>query len=129
MYYSYPLPWELRASAFGLGRFPLYENRKGYQGPTEATVGVGLSHATAEWLTTHTSLTGFYQGYAHWDGVRDINSGLVSTNWMVGGEFHLGEGVHTSLSVRFPVSQQTLSDDGDTFEQGTVLLFTTSYSF
>lgn len=129
LYYSYPLSREIRASTFGLGRFPLYENRNGYQSSTEVTVGGALSHTTTSWLTMHTGLSAFYQSYAHWRGGRDINSGLVSTSWMLASEFHLGHGVHSSLTVRLPVSQRTLSSDGDAFEQGPVLLFTTAYSF
>ncbi len=129
LYYSYPLTPEFRISTFGLGRLPLYENRRGYRGSAEATAGLILSHTTTDWLTIHTSLTGFYQEHADWNGDRDINSGLVSTNWMLGGEFHIGKGVHAGLNVGFPISQQTLSSEGDTFEQGPILLFTTSYSF
>jgi hypothetical protein len=34
-----------------------------------------------------------------------------------------------SLDVRIPVSQEVLSDDGDTFEQGPVAQVGVSYSF
>lgn len=129
LYYGCPISTEFRGSAFGMGRFPFYENDKGYQGSTEVTLGLALSHATTDWLTLHASLSGFYQDHAHWNGTRDINSGIISTNWMIGAEFHTAQGMHTNLNVRFPISQRTLSNSGDSFEQGPVLLFTTSYSF
>jgi hypothetical protein len=37
--------------------------------------------------------------------------------------------MYLSLDVRVPISQRTLSNSGDTFEQGTVTQLGLSYSF
>ena len=108
---------------------PLYENDHGYRGAPEVTVGGLISYTTTSWLTLRAGLSGFYQGYAYWGGARDINTGLLTSAALIGGELSVGSGVFVSLNVTVPMSQQTLSDSGDTFEQGPLLSLTTSYSF
>ena len=52
-------------------------------------------------------------------------SGLAA----LGGEYDLGGVVHANLNARFPIYKRTLTEQGDTFEEGPVLLLTTSYTF
>jgi hypothetical protein len=129
LYYFAPISGRVSASANALGKFPLYENDKGYQGPVEVSSGLSLAVAPTERLSLRAGWSFYYQSYAHWDGERDINSGLISHGAVGGASYKVSDGVYLSLDVRVPVSQETLSDDGDTFEQGTVAQFGLSYSF
>ena len=129
IYYFTPISERLSVSANALGKFPLYENDKGYQGPAEVSSGVTLALTPTDRLSLRAGWSFYYQGYAHWNGDRDINSGLISNGVVGGASYKVTDGMYLSLDVRIPVSQQTLSDDGDTFEQGTVAQFGLSYSF
>jgi len=129
LYYSNRLSSRFGGTLFGFARVPLYKNDHDYRGAPEVTVGGLISYTTTSWLTLRAGLSGFYQGYAYWDGARDINTGLLTSAALIGGELSVGSGVFVSLNVTVPMSQQTLSDSGDTFEQGPLLSLTTSYSF
>jgi len=129
LYYTVPLLDGLHLSLSEIGRFPLVENPKDYQGPVEVSATLGLGYRLAEPLSAHAGWSTFYQGYARWDGGRDVNSGLVSHGVTLGGTYALGGRASVSLSVRVPVSQRTLSDEGDTFEQGILLQLGVSYAF
>jgi hypothetical protein len=63
------------------------------------------------------------------NGVRDVNSGLISNGAVGGASYKLSAGMYLSLDVRVPIPQRTLSKSGDTFEQGTVTQLGLSYSF
>ncbi|MEX1025880.1 MAG: hypothetical protein WD226_12475 [Planctomycetota bacterium] len=128
LYYFTPITGRLSASANVLGRLPLYENHRGFQGPVEVSTGLSLALAPTDRLSLRAGWSFFYQGYAHWDGDRDINSGLISTAAVGGASFRVADHVYLGLDVRVPVSQTTLSDDGDTFEQGTIAQLGVSYS-
>lgn len=129
LYYFSPLADRLSASANVLGRFPLYENDKGYEGPVEISSSLSVALAPTDRLSLRAGWSFFYQGYARWNGERDINSGLISNGVVGGASYKVADGVYLGLDVRVPVSQETLSDDGDTFEQGTVAQLGLSYSF
>ncbi len=129
LYYTAPLSSSLTLGAFGVGRLPLYENSKTYQGPMELTSGVTLLYGVNSRVILQSSLTGYYQDFAHWDGVRDINSGLRSLNGRVGATFITKRGTALGLAVRQPIAQETLDKEGDTFEQGPSFLFYVSHSF
>jgi len=129
LYYGAPLATDLRLSLFTVGRFPLYENRKEYRGPTEVSSGFHLSRRLSAQAAVHGGWTSLYQGYAKWDGERDVNTGLVAHEVSLGAKVDLGRGTSVSLDLRLPVSQRTLSDSGDAFEQGSVLQLGVSTSF
>ncbi len=129
LYYTAPLSASFTLGAFGVGRFPLYENSKTYQGPMEVTSGVTLLYGVNSRVILQSSLTGYYQGFAHWDGVRDINSGLRSLNGRIGATFITKRGTALGLAIRQPIAQETLDKEGDTFEQGPSFLFYVSHSF
>lgn len=115
--YRLPLPLDLAASTSLFGRFPLYENRKGYRGSLELTHGLGLSYRVAEWLVVGLEHTTLWQGAAHWKGDRDVNSGLVALSWaLTAAIVPPGTGLTIALGVRLPHFQETLS--GEAFEQG-----------
>lgn len=128
-YYFAPVSGRVSMSANALGKFPLYENDKGYQGPVEVSSGLSLAVAPTDRLSLRVGWSFFYQGYAQWDGTRDINSGLLSHGAVGGASYKVADGTYLSFDVRVPVSQETLSDDGDTFELGTVAQLGLSYSF
>jgi len=129
LYYYGPMSDRLGALVSLTGRLPLYENDKGYQGPVEVSSNLSLALEPVERLSLRTGLSLFYQGYAHWDGDRDVNTGLYSSGVVAGASYRLTDAVDLSLDARVPLTQETLSDDGDTFEQGTVLQLGLSWSF
>ena len=129
LYYFTPIAERVSLLASALGRFPLYENDKGYQGPVEVSSGLSLAFEATRRFSLRAGWSFQYQGYAQWDGERDINSGIVSNAAVGGGTFKISDGLFLSLDARIPVSQEVLSDDGDTFEQGPVAQVGVSYSF
>ena len=117
-----PLARDFSLGAYALGRFPLYENGKTYQGPVEITSGLILGYRLNNRLSLHLNATAYYQNFAYWAGERDINSGLFATSGMLGMAIKAWEDTTLSLDVRYSLSQRTLSE-GDAFEQGPTLLF------
>ncbi len=129
LYYITPVSERVSVSGNALGKFPVYENDKGYQGPVEVSSGLSVAVALTDRLSLRAGWSLYYQSYAHWDAERDINSGLISHGAVGGASYRVSAGANLSLDVRVPVSQETLSDNGDTFEQGTVAQLALSYSF
>lgn len=129
LYYFTPISERVSLLANAMGRFPLYENDKGYRGPVEASCGLTLAVETTKRISLRAGWSFQYQGYAHWDGDRDINSGIISNAAAGGVTGKISEGLFWSLDARIPVSQEVLSDDGDTFELGPVAQIGVSYSF
>jgi len=128
-YYFTPVSDRVTVSANLLGKFPLYENGKGYRGPGEFSSGLSLAVAPTDRLSLRIGWSFFYQSYAQWDGERDINSGLISNGAVGGASYKISDGVYLSFDARVPVSQETLSDSGDNFELGTITQLGLSYSF
>jgi len=129
VYYFSPVAEGVHFSGSVLGKFPLYENSKGYRAPVQLSSTLSLALTPTDQLNLHAGWSFYYESYAHWDGKRDINSG-ITTNAAVGGaSYMLSDDVYVSLDIRVPISQNTRSDDGDTFEQGTVAQLGLSYSF
>jgi hypothetical protein len=128
IYYFTPVGRITSLSANALGKFPLYESDKGYRGPVEVSSGMSLAVAPTDRLSLRAGWSFYYQGHAEWSGFRDVNSGLISHGAVGGASYEVMDGVYLSLDVRVPVSQEALSDAGDTFEQGTVAQFGLSYS-
>lgn len=126
--YNVPLPRRFSVGGYASGRFPLYENSKNYRGPLEVTTGLYGGYSLTDRLNLHTNLLFYYQGFAHWDGVRDMNSGLVATSGMLGATATIWEKTRLGLDIRLPFTQRTLGD-GDAFEQGLTFLFRVSQSF
>lgn len=127
--YTAPLASSVTLGTFLVGRFPFYESSKTYQGPREITAGLGFLYAFKPRWILRSTLTGYYQDFAHWDGVRDINSGLWSLNSSAGATWITQGGLQVSGAIRFPVVQETLADEGDTFEQSASFLLSFSHSF
>jgi hypothetical protein len=128
-FYFTPVAERVRASANLQGKFSLYENSKGYRGPVQISSGVSLSFNPTEQLSLNAGWSFYYQSYAHWDGKRDINSGLISNGAVGGASYQISDDIYLSLSVRIPGSQRALSSSGDAFEPGTVAQLGVSYSF
>ena len=126
--YRLPLPAEFWTAAHLTGRFPFYENRKTYRGPIEATASATLGYALLSDLDLHTGYLLYYQSFAHWDGKRDINTGLVAHMATAGVSFRPTDGSAVGLHARIPIAQQPLGD-GDAFEQGLTLILNGSLRF
>lgn len=128
LYYLTPLSERFDLSVSALGKFPLYENSRGYQGPIEVSSGLLAAFNASENLRFRVGWSFYYQSFAYWGGVADINSGLISNGAVGGVSYKLSPHSSAGLDVRIPISQKTLSDDGDTFEQGIVVQLGVSYS-
>ncbi len=114
--YSAPIRGAFSSGAYFAGRLPLYENRRSFRGPPEASLGILLSHVTTDRLQLRIEAGAFVQGYGYWDGVRDENTGLVATSVAAGATVRLAS-IYFAADARYPLSQRTLNE-GDAFEQG-----------
>lgn len=114
--YSAPLAGRLSAGAYLATRTTFYENDRTFRAPSDATFGAHLAHRTTERLQLRVEGAVLAQGYGHWDGHRDENTGLVATSIAGGATWQLGNGF-VSADVRYPLSQRTLTE-GDAFTQG-----------
>ena len=129
LHYGTPLFGDFSLNASVRGQFPFYKNNKTYRGSVELTLTAEVEYHPFDWLAFHAAYLGFYQSYAHWDGERDINSGIVLNAGLFGAELNAGYGVPVRFSVMLPFHRRTLSDEGDAFELGTTVSLTTSRSF
>lgn len=128
LYYAAPISESFSLGGFAVGRFPFYENSKSYRGPIEVTAGPTVSYQLTKWLSLHSNFSLFYQNYAYWNGSRDINSGLLGTSGTIGAGVKLKR-VNLNFGVRYPFTQEALSSDGDTFEQGPTILLNAVFAF
>lgn len=126
LHYETPLSGRLSLNASVHGHFPFYQNGKTYRGPVEITETVGMRYQLGEWAL-HANHLGLFQSYAHWDGVRDINSGLIFNALQFGVSPHPRFGVPIRLNVTLPIQSRVLSDKGDGFQVGPLLSMTVSY--
>ena len=127
LHYETPLSDALSLNASVHGHFPFYENGKTYRGPMEITETVGMRYQLGEWLALHANHLGLFQSYAYWDGIRDINSGLIFNALQIGVSPDPRFGVPIRLNVTLPIQSRVLSDKGDAFEVGPLLSMTVSY--
>ena len=127
LHYETPLSSSLSLNASVHGHFPFYENGKTYRGPVELTETVGVRYQSGEWLALYANHLGLFQSYAHWDGIRDINSGLIFNALQFGVSPHPRFSVPIRLNVTLPIQSRVLSDEGDAFEVGPLLSMTVSY--
>jgi hypothetical protein len=129
LHYGTPLFGDFSLNASVRGQFPFYENNKTYRGSVELTSTAEVEYHPFDWLAFHAVYLGFYQSYAHWDGERDINSGIVLNAGLFGAELNAGYGVPVRFSVMLPFHRRTLSDEGDVFKLGPIVSLTMSRSF
>lgn len=120
--YSVPLSREFSAGGYVATLLPLYENRRKFRAPPEATAGVSLSHRTTDRVALRLDVGAFVQGYGYWDGERDENTGLIATSIAGGATMRVGA-VNVNADLRYPLSQRTLTE-GDAFKQGPMLTIT-----
>ncbi len=129
LHYGTSLFGDFSLNASVRGQFPFYENNKTYRGSVELTSIAEVKYHLFDWLAFHAAYLGFYQSYAHWNGERDINSGLVLNAGLFGATLNTAYGVPVRLSVMLPFHRRTLSDKGDAFELGPTVSLTMSRSF
>lgn len=67
--------------------------------------------------------------FSQTNGIKDPNSGLISYNGTANLTFKLKKGLTITPGYRFPISQRTLSDEGDTFTYGHTFVLNVSYLF
>ena len=121
LHYSAAVNDKLRLSIFTINKFPFYESKKNYRAPLETTSGIGLSYIILKRLTLRGNFAQLYMSRAYWDGVEDPNSGLFALNGMLGTTLNLKNGLLISPIFRYPIYQQTLTNEGDTFRFGPAL--------
>jgi hypothetical protein len=129
LHYATFLTDKTSLALYTINKIPFYENSHGYQGPVETTSGVSLGYQVFDWMVIRGTFANFSQSYAEWNGVKDPNSGLISYNGNLGVTFRTLNGLLIAPGYRFPVSQRTLSNEGDTFEYGSTFLLNISYLF
>ena len=127
--YTLPLYRGGAITASARGTFPFYENRKTYRGPVELSYTVGFTYRLFDWLSFNGNYLGFYQSAAAWAGERDINTGLRYSMAALGMSLATLDGIVVSANVMFPLTQETLYDEGDAIEFGNLVSLTTTYSF
>lgn len=119
LHYNLPLYKRLNVHASLRGKFPFYENSKTYRGSRELTYTAGLNYHLNDWISFQTSYFGFYQSFAYWAGEQDINTGLRFSMASVGTSVITPYNFPLSLTLMFPLHQETLYDDSDAFLDGT----------
>ena len=127
--YSLPLYGSGIITASARGTFPFYENSKTYRGPVELSYTAGFAYRLFDWLSFNGNYLGFYQSAAAWAGERDINTGLRYSMAALGMSLATLDGITVSANVMFPLTQETLYDEGDAIEFGNLVSLTTTYSF
>lgn len=118
-----PLRRRLSLSAYLQGRFPVYENDKGFRGSRDLSYGLGIRQELAPGWKLRVGYLGTYQSFASWHGVRDPNTGLRAHSLLLGISRDLSETVSLGLTWRRPFSQEPLDAQGDAFEQADTFLF------
>lgn len=117
--YSLPIYGGLRGNVSVRGKMPFYENSKTYQGSWDVTYTTGLNYRVNNWLELQTSYLGLNQSYARWAGEVDINTGLRFTMVSLGMSISTPYNVPLSISLMYPLKQETLYDDSVTLSDGT----------
>jgi hypothetical protein len=110
------------------GRVSVYENGEGFQGPPEAVLAVRYARNVAEGWDVRAGVSFEHQGTAHWDGVRDVNTGTWSISTVLGASRRISDDVTLNLDARIPVHQDVLTDVGDTFEPAPTVQLGLSWS-
>ncbi len=127
--YNLPLYRGLTMTASARGMFPFYKNSETYRGSMELGWTTGFTYRLFDWLSFNGNYLGFYQSSAAWAGERDINTGLRYSMAAFGISLATLEGISVSANVMFPLTQETLYDEGDAIEFGNLISLTTSYLF
>ena len=105
-------------------RLPLYENKHGFQAPPDGTLSAYASRRVSERWQLRLEGALYGQGYGHWNGERDENSGMFGTSIAAGATVKLRD-VFLSADVRYPIAQRTLHE-GDAFTQGPMFVVSVS---
>lgn len=127
--YETVLSGPLRFQLFASGRFPSYENRKGFRAPIEVSAVSSLAYDLSDISTIYGGYLFYVQGYGEWQRTgRDENTGLIFHNLIGGISFRLGD-ISVNVEMRFPLLQEALDSDGDAFTQQPSFLLATSYNF
>ena len=94
----------------------------------DVTETVGIRYQVGDWLALQASHLGLFQSYAYWDGIRDINSGLIfnAVQFGVVARSEIWRSHPTKRDAsRF--RRRVLSEEGDAFEVGPTVSMAVSY--
>lgn len=119
--YSAPLSSRVMVGGYLASRIPLYENRRGFHAPADATMAASVTSRLSERFDLRLDGAVYAQGYGSWNGEQDENTGLLATSLTAGATWRAGA-ISVTADLRFPVSQRTLSE-GDAFTQGPTFIF------
>lgn len=125
--YSTSLTRKFAFNTYALGRISLYENPKEYKGPAEVTAGINIFYFTKR-IIFRAGAIALYQGYYYWDGVRDPNSGLISTMLSAGFQTKISNHLSINAGTRYPLYQDTFieSEEGP-YKQGPTIMMDINY--
>lgn len=127
-YYGVPLNAQFAVSLFGRGRFPLYENDKGYRGSPEITLAPRLTWLPHKRVSLHAGLTASYYGYAEWYGRRDPNTGQLNLDASLGVGFKITDTLTSSLTALLPLYSRSFSDE-DVLDPAPTFSLSTGWTF
>ena len=121
---------QISFALFSMNKISLYENDENmYKGPFETTNGFSFGWRAKKWIVLRATFANFSQTQALWDGNPDPNSGLISFNSSVAATIKFKSGFTLTPGYRFPIYQQTLSEEGDVFDYGPTFILNISRAF
>ncbi|MBL4624971.1 MAG: hypothetical protein JKY42_07515 [Flavobacteriales bacterium] len=129
LHYVVGLSDKFSLGLYSINKFPFYQNSKSYLAAIESTSGIGLGYKMTDWFFIRATFANFSQSQAKWSGEKDPNSGLISFNSTANLTFKLKNGLLITPGYRFPITQRTLSNEGDAFTYGHTFVLNLSYFF
>lgn len=126
--YSASLIRKFAFNTYALGKISFYENKNGeYKGPAELTGGINIFYFTKRFNFRAGGIA-LYQGYYYWDGVRDPNSGLISTMLSAGVQTKISNHISLNIGTRYPLYQTTfIKNEEGPYKQGPTVMFEFSH--
>ncbi|MCI0340497.1 MAG: hypothetical protein L0216_05005 [Planctomycetales bacterium] len=113
--YRGPLAWaglpDLAATLSLGGRFPFYENPKGYRGAVQLSFTPGLEATVLSGLSVGIHFAGLWNSREYWEGHRAPNSGRSAGGVLGTLLLDLGRGISASASVWRGVYDELHTDD------------------
>ncbi len=127
-YLGIPLSEKWALSLYGRGRFPIYENSKGYRGSIEGSLIPRVTYLPNKKLSLSAGLSADYYGYSEWNGRRDPNSGQFTLNASLGAGYKFSERFTASLNLLLPLYTDTFSGE-DALDPAPTFSISTAWTF
>lgn len=101
-------------------RAPFATSSTGYRGPLEASATARIDFDATDTLVVRAGAVTYGQGRAHWNAVRDENTGLFAIGALLGASRSLAAGLVARIDVLVPLHQEALAG-GDAYENGVLV--------